>query len=97
MVCVSPPAAADVLVGASGGNARHLRVAEEFLHALNWLEFDWESCDLAGRIGAELSARGEPLSGPDLFVAAIALQHGQSLLTRDRAFSRVHGLSVETY
>lgn len=97
VVCISPPAVSEVLVGATAGTPRHLRAAEDFLRALNWLEFDWESCLLAGRIGSELAGQGEPLSGPDLFIAAITLRHGHSLLTRDRAFARVRGLSVETY
>ncbi len=97
VVCISPSAVAETLVGASGGEPRHLRAAEEFLRSLNWLEFDWESCRLAGRIGSELSSRGEPLSAADLFIAAVSLRHGHSLLTRDRAFARVRGLSVETY
>jgi predicted nucleic acid-binding protein len=95
--CVTPPAAAEVLVGASRGGGENLKAAEGLLASLNWLEFDYEACRLAGRLGAELIARGEPLSGPDLFIAAISLRHGQRLLTRDRAFARVKGLSVETY
>ncbi len=97
VICVCAPAASEVMVGAAAGEERHRRAAEDLLGALNWLEFDWESCVLAGRIGAELSRRGEPLSAPDLFIAAISLRHHHPLLTQDRAFSRVPGLSVETY
>jgi predicted nucleic acid-binding protein len=94
---VTPPAAAELLVGASRGGGQHLKAAEGLLASLTWLDFDFDACRLAGKLGAELIRAGEPLSGPDLFIAAISLRHGQPLLTRDRAFARVKGLSVETY
>jgi predicted nucleic acid-binding protein len=95
--CVAPPAAAEVMVGAHGLGGRSLRVAEELLRSLQWLEFDWEACRLAGRIGAELINRGEPMSASDLFIAAVTLRYGHRLVTRDRGFARVPGLRVETY
>ncbi|MCI4345423.1 MAG: type II toxin-antitoxin system VapC family toxin [Thermoplasmata archaeon] len=67
------------------------------MRSLQWLEFDWESCRLAGRIEADLISRGESMSASDLFIAAVSLRHGQRLITRDRGFDRVPGLKVETY
>jgi tRNA(fMet)-specific endonuclease VapC len=95
--CVTPPAAAEVLVGANRGEGAFLEAAEGLLASLTWLEFDSEAARIAGRIGADLIARGQPLPGPDLFIAAISLRHGQPLLTRDHRFARVKGLLVETY
>ncbi|MFI5414508.1 MAG: PIN domain-containing protein [Candidatus Lutacidiplasmatales archaeon] len=95
--CVTPPAATEVMVGAHGFGGSSLRAAEDLVQSLQWLEFDWESCRLAGRIEADLIARGEPMSASDLFNAAVSLRHGQRLLTRDRGFARVPGLKVETY
>ncbi len=94
---ITPPAAAEVWVGAHVLGGRSLRIAEELLGSLQWLEFDQESCRLAGRIGAELIARGEPLGAADLFIAATSLRHRQRLVTRDRGFARVPGLQVESY
>lgn len=96
-LCVAPPAAAEVLVGAGLGDPRKREAAERLLGSLQLLDFDLQSAREAGRIGADLIRAGEPLAGPDLFIAAISLRHGQTLLTRDRAFSRVRGLRVETY
>jgi predicted nucleic acid-binding protein len=95
--CVTPPAATEVMVGAHGFGGTSLRAAEGLVQSLQWLEFDWESCRLAGRIEADLIARGEPMSASDLFIAAVSLRHGQRLITRDRGFDRVPGLKVETY
>ncbi len=94
---VTPPAAAEVMVGAQRIGGRPLAIAEDLLSSLHWLEFDWESCRLAGQIGADLVAQGTPLGAADLFIAAISLRHGQRLLTRDRGFARVRGLHLETY
>jgi predicted nucleic acid-binding protein len=94
---VTPPAASEVMVGAHSIGGKSLRAAEDLIRSLQWLEFDWESCRLAGRIEADLIARGEPMSASDLFIAAVSLRHGQRLITRDRGFDRVHGLKVETY
>lgn len=95
--CVTPPAAAEVLVGAHRFGGKSLRAAQELLHSLQWLEFDRASCEVAGRIEAELIQQGAPLGASDLYIAAISLRHGHRLLTRDGAFSRVKGLQVETY
>jgi tRNA(fMet)-specific endonuclease VapC len=95
--CVTPPAAAEVMVGAHGLGGSSLRSAEELLRSLQWLEFDWKCCDLAGRIEADLIARGEPMGAADLFIAAVTMRHEQRLVTRDRGFARVPGLRVETY
>ena len=95
--CVTPPAAAEVLVGAHRLGGRSQRAAEDMLASLEWLEFDRESCGLAGQIEAALLDEGDPMGASDLFIAAITLRHGHRLLTRDRDFSRVSGLQVETY
>jgi tRNA(fMet)-specific endonuclease VapC len=95
--CVTPPAAAEVLVGANRGARELLEAAKGLLATLTRLEFDSEAARLAGRIGADLIARGQPLPGPDLFIAAVSLRHGQPPLTRDHGFARGKGLRVETY
>jgi predicted nucleic acid-binding protein len=95
--CVTAPAAAEVLIGAHLQGGRGLEKAKDLLDSLVLLDFDRESYTEAGRLGALLIERGEEMSTPDLFIAAISKRHGQRLITRDRAFSRIPGLSVETY
>lgn len=95
--CVTAPAAAEVLIGAHLQGGRALAKARELLDSLVFLEFDREAYLEAGRLGALLIERGDQLATPDLLIAAISKRHGQRLITRDRAFSRVPGLSVETY
>ena len=40
--CVTPPAAAEVMVGAHGLGGKALRSAEGLIRSLQWLELDWE-------------------------------------------------------
>jgi len=96
-LCVASPAVAEVLIGAYYVGGPELARAQELLESLIFLELDREACEEAGRIGADLIVRGEALGSADLFIAAISKRHGQRLLTRDRAFSRIRGLTLETY
>ena len=95
--CVTPPAAAELLIGAYYVGGQELTRAENLLDALLLLQFDREAYREAGQIGADLLSRGESLAATDLFIAAISKRHGQALLTRDRSFASVRGLTVETY
>ncbi len=51
----------------------------------------------AARLGAELMRQGRTMSASDLLIAALVRHHHGVLITRDRDFSHVPGLSVETY
>ena len=56
------------------------------------------SCDLPvaqeyGRLRAALRRQGTPLPGNDTWIAAIALYHALTLVTRDKHFRRVPELS----
>jgi len=84
-------------VGAYRFGGVHLDRTRKLLESLVLLPTDLESCEEAGRMGADLLARGETLGGTDLLIAAISKRHGHRLLTRDRSFARVSGLAVETY
>jgi len=95
--CVTPPAIAEILIGAHMRGGRAPDRARELLASLVLLSFDREACEEAGRLGAQLIAHGEELSTPDLFIAAITKRHGERLLTRDQSFGRIRGLTVETY
>ena len=95
--CVAAPAAAELLIGAYHIGGSHLARAKDLLETLVRLEMDMEACHEAGRIGADLLSRGEAMGSADLFIAAISKRHGQRVLTRDRTYAKVRGLTVETY
>jgi tRNA(fMet)-specific endonuclease VapC len=45
----------------------------------------------------DLRAKGNPIPENDVWIAAIALEHGLTLVTRDKHFGRVNRLSVERW
>jgi tRNA(fMet)-specific endonuclease VapC len=57
------------------------------------LPFDSECAAIAARLRAELEAAGTPMAPHDTLIAATALRHQATLVTRNvREFSRVAGL-----
>jgi len=95
--CVTAPAVSEVLLGAYHLRGAYLERTRIFLDRLPLLAFDGPACHEAGRLGAELLARGTPLGQSDLFIAAITRRHGERLLTRDRGFALIPGLVIESY
>ncbi|MGI0070489.1 MAG: PIN domain-containing protein [Thermoplasmata archaeon] len=92
---LTPPAAAEVLVGAFYRGGSYLARTPALVDSLPRRPFDLLAC--RRRLGAERIRRGTPLGQADLFIAAIARRHGERLLARDRGFLRVPGLAVESY
>jgi predicted nucleic acid-binding protein len=94
---VTPPAASEVLVGAFRLGGTYFSRTKTLVESLPLLPFDRVACQEAGRLGSELAGHGTPLGQADLFIAAITLRHGERLLTRDKAFIQVPGLTIEGY
>jgi len=93
--------AAEVYYGASRTGRRDelVRAFERLvLPRLTVLPFDLESAKVFGRLKAALEGRGRPRSEPDLRIAAIALQHGLTIVTGNvRHFDDIPGLAVENW
>ncbi len=50
-----------------------------------------------GKIKNALSAKGRPIPENDIWIAAIAMQHGLTLVTRDAHFKEIDDLKVEVW
>ncbi len=50
-----------------------------------------------GRIKTTLRARGRPIPENDIWIAAIAQQHGLTVVSRDLHFREIENLSVEEW
>lgn len=50
-----------------------------------------------GELKAELAARGRPIPDNDIWIAAAALQHDLTLVTRDRHFDAVGSVRLEAW
>jgi tRNA(fMet)-specific endonuclease VapC len=55
---------------------------------------DTATADAYGEICFALRRKGRPIPENDIWIAALALQHGLPLLTRDAHFREVEGLNV---
>ena len=71
-----------------------LRSIGELLPAVTVLAITAKSAEIFGQIGAELALAGTPIPTNDLWVAALAREHGLPIATDDAHFARVRGLTV---
>ena len=70
----------------------------QFLRPMQMLPFDSECAALAARIRVDLEAAGTPIGPHDSLIAATALRHQATLITRNvREFARVSGLQWQNW
>ena len=74
------------------------RLERDFIAQVEVIPFDLEAARAYGRINAQLHRTGQPLSEPDLRIAATAVCRSLTLITgNDAHFRRVPGLKVENW
>ena len=90
---------AELLYGARRYQNRAERVAriERTLAPFRSLPFDDAAARRYAEIRDTLETRCEVIGPNDLLIAAIALTHSLTLVTNNREFSRVPGLSIEDW
>ncbi|PWB73275.1 MAG: VapC toxin family PIN domain ribonuclease [Holophagae bacterium] len=91
---------AELLFGARRNSRRadNLRLLESFFEPLASLPFDDACAERYGVIRSELELAGTPIGPNDLMIAATALAHGATLVTKNvKEFSRVAGLRLEDW
>lgn len=69
-------------------------LVQNAFQALTHLEMTRELWISAGRLSAQLRGNGFALPFSDIMIAAIALEHGCDVLTVDRHFEVVNGLTI---
>jgi tRNA(fMet)-specific endonuclease VapC len=78
--------------------ARRLQeLVENFLSLVTVLPWDSECAVEYGSLRAHLEREGRPLGNLDMMIAAHVLATGLTLVTNDRAFSRIKRLKVENW
>jgi tRNA(fMet)-specific endonuclease VapC len=58
---------------------------------------DLETARSYGKIRQKLRAKGRPIPENDVWIAAVAMQHGLTLVTRDAHFKNVDDLPLQTW
>jgi tRNA(fMet)-specific endonuclease VapC len=77
--------------------AENLARIEAFVADYPLLTCDKETAQHYGQTKAQLWAKGRPLPENDIWIAAIAQQHGLTLITRDEHFLQIDGLAQEAW
>jgi tRNA(fMet)-specific endonuclease VapC len=97
-VCTSIIVAAELRYGsAKKGSAALLKKVEAILSEIPVLPFEAPADGHYGGMRAELEAAGQPIGHNDLLIAAHAYTLGFTIVTDDRAFTRIRGLKVENW
>ncbi len=82
-------------VQASARVDSNLTRLDEFAKALIVLPCDAQTAASYGNVKFDLRRKGRPIPENDVWIAAIARQHGLTLLTRDGHFREIEGVAVE--
>lgn len=77
--------------------AENLRRLQALVASLGLWPYDEAAAETFGRIRAEQRSRGRPIPPLDVQIAAIAHLHRLILLTADRHFHFIEGLTVENW
>jgi tRNA(fMet)-specific endonuclease VapC len=98
-LCISAITAGELAFGlAKRPDAKRLRRAvEEFLKRVDILPWDTATARQYGPMRAELRSTGRNLAPLDSLIAAHAVSAGAVLVTSDRAFGAVPGLTTEDW
>jgi len=70
---------------------------EQFAARFSVLDVDSVTARHYGDLKELLKRKGRPIPENDIWIAAVALQHDLTLVTRDRHFKEVPGLSLESW
>ena len=84
--------------GALGGRdpERKLARIDDLIGRSNTLAADGETARVYAEVRLRLKRAGTPIPENDIWIAAVCLQHGLTLLTLDRHFERIEGLELAT-
>ncbi len=79
----------------SGRVAENTKVIDDLVAWNVILACDTVTAKHYGQIRHQLRVKGRPLPENDIWIAAVAIQHGLTVVTRDAHFQEIAGLTVE--
>jgi tRNA(fMet)-specific endonuclease VapC len=82
---------------ASSRREHNLSRINYLLERVILLDFDSRAAEEYGRVRTELKTKGRPIPGTDAQIAAVARLHGLTVLTADRHFHFVDGVTTASW
>lgn len=82
---------------ASGRKESNIHRIEDFIRVAAVLPCDADTALRYGEVKSQLRHKGTPIPENDVWIAAIAFQHGLTLVSRDPHFNQVEGISQESW
>jgi tRNA(fMet)-specific endonuclease VapC len=76
---------------------KHLKKLTDFLELCTVLNIDGLTAKYYGETIAALYKKGKPIPTNDVWIAALALQHGFRLITTDGHFKEINGLQIKKW
>lgn len=61
---------------------------------VDFIQHDFITAEYFAIVFEKLRRKGKPIPTNDIWITAVALQHGLAILTRDKHFSNIDGLIV---
>ena len=77
--------------------AKHLKKLNDFLKLCTVLDADSTTAKYYGEIMAALYKKGKPVPTNDAWIAAAAMQHNLTLISRDKHFTEIRGITLKTW
>jgi tRNA(fMet)-specific endonuclease VapC len=98
-VYISTIALGELLVGMNRvtNKSKHTKKLTNFLKDCTVLYIDSTTADNYGIIFAKLYKKGKPIPTNDIWIAASAMQHDLTVITLDKHFNHIEGLSMENW
>ena len=81
----------------SGRVAKNTKVIDDLVAENVILGCDTATAKIYGPIRHKLRLKGRPLPENDVWIAAVAMQHSLTLVTRDAHFQEIEGLILEEW
>ena len=80
-----------------GNKSKHLKKLNDFLKLCTVLDIDSTTANHYGVIVAELYKKGRPIPTNDVWIAAVAIQHKLTLVTKDKHFQEIESIKFKKW
>lgn len=98
-ICIPSIVLGELYYGANNSikKEENLMKINTLANVVNVLHCDRETASYYGAIKHNLKKAGTPIPENDIWIAAIAMQNGMTLVSRDRHFESISGLTLESW